>query len=220
MRILLLEDDAETARAVAEGLASRDFAVVQAADAPAALATIEAEVFDAAILDLMVPGGSGYEVLRRLREVSPGIPVIMLTARDALEERIEGLERGADDYVVKPFAFTELLARLRAALRRPPSRVEPLRLGALEVDPLRRRASHGETPLHLTPKEFELLQCLLERSGEIVSRSQLLEIVWGYRFEPGTNVVEVHVNRLRRKLELAGLRDLIRTQKGLGYVVG
>ena len=142
--MLLLEDDPGTASAVSSGLASSGYDVVTAADVDAACRSADAQRFDAAILDIMVPGGGGYAVLEYLRARTPGLPVLMLTARDAVADRVEGLERGADDYLVKPFAFVELAARLAALLRRPQTRVEPLTVGALTIDPLHRRALHGE----------------------------------------------------------------------------
>jgi DNA-binding response OmpR family regulator len=220
VRILLLEDDRPAAKAVAEGLTSQGYSVVSAADAEEAIARANAQEFDAAILDLMVPGGGGYPVLQALRARAPAVPVLILTARDSLEDRVEGLDRGADDYLVKPFAFLELAARLRALLRRPASRVEPVALGTLEIDPLRRRVRNGESVLNLTPKEFDLLLCLASRAGDVVTRKDLLRLVWGYEFDPGTNVVDVHVNRLRRKLEDAGAGELVRTVRGVGYVAG
>lgn len=218
MRILLLEDDPATSEAVALGLEASGYDVTAVGDVASAHAAMGAHSFDAAILDVLVPGGSGYDVLTALRAQQQTTPVLFLTARDTLEDRVEGLDRGADDYLVKPFAFTELLARLRAILRRPAVRVETLRWGDLEVDLLHRRATVGDTALNLTPKELELLHCLLERRGEVVSRRELLELVWGYRFDPGTNVVDVHVARLRSKLQDVGLADLIGTRRGLGYV--
>ena len=219
MRILLLEDDPVTSEAVAHGLTANGYCVTSVPDVGRAREALGRHAFDAAILDLSVPGGSGYDVLDALRAEQKGVAVLVLTARDTLEDRVEGLDRGADDYLVKPFAFTELLARLRAILRRPAARVEALRWGDLEVDLLHRRATVGDTALNLTPKELELLHCLLERRGEVVSRRELLEVVWGYRFDPGTNVVDVHVARLRSKLHDVGLADLIGTRRGLGYVV-
>lgn len=219
MRILLLEDDQVTSEAVTHGLEASGYSVTSVPDVVRAREALRRHVFDAAILDLMVPGGSGYDVLAALREESKGVAVLVLTARDSLEDRVEGLDRGADDYLVKPFAFTELLARLRAILRRPTTLVDLIRLRDLEVDLLHRRAVFRDQALNLTPKELELLHCLVERRGEVVSRRALLELVWGYRFDPGTNVVDVHVARLRGKLEAAGLGDLIHTRRGLGYVV-
>lgn len=219
MRVLLLEDDRETAHTLCKALAERGYEPAHADDCPAALDLISAQRFDAAVLDLVVPGGHGYEVLAALRRADPGTPVLILTARDAVADRVEGLERGADDYLVKPFAFAELLARLRALLRRPPRRVEPLQVGPLEIDPLHRRVACAGRPLELTRTEFELALCLAERPGEILTRRHILELVWGYRFDPGTNVVDVHVNRLRRKLEAVGVADRLRTVRGIGYVL-
>ena len=163
VRILLLEDDTVTAGAIASGLAQRGYEVEHAADVPTALAAVERISFDAAILDVMVPGGSGYDVLAALRAKSSGVPCLILTARDELADRVEGLDRGADDYLVKPFALVELAARLRALLRRPPTRVETVRLAGFEVDLLHRSARFGDVALALTPKELDLLHCLLAR---------------------------------------------------------
>lgn len=218
-RLLLLEDDRVTASAVTTGLIQRGYQIECAHDVPTARSVIERLHFDAAILDLMVPGGSGYDVLSELRARNSGIPVLILTARDGLDDRIEGLDRGGDDYLVKPFALVELAARLRALLRRPATRVEVAARGALEVDLLHRTARHGETAIALTPRELELLHCMLSRTGEVLTKRELLEVVWGYRFDPGTNVVEVHINRLRRKLDASGAGDCIRTVRGVGYSI-
>jgi DNA-binding response OmpR family regulator len=217
MRVLLLEDDPETARALREGLVARGYEVDHAAEVDEAEKLASERRFDAAVLDLMVPGGGGYAVLELLRAQAPGLPILILTARGSVQDRVEGLERGADDYLVKPFSFVELAARLAALLRRPQTRVEVVRVGGVEIDPLQRRAFHAGAPLNLTPKEFELLLCLGQRPGEVLTRKELLEIVWGYRFDPGTNVVDVHVTRLRRKLETSGTDGLIKTVRGIGY---
>jgi DNA-binding response OmpR family regulator len=219
VEILLLEDDSETARALCLGLRERGYAVAHAASASEGLRLVGNQCFDAAVLDLMVPDGDGFDVLNELRREGGTTPVLIVTARDSVAERVEGLERGADDYLVKPFAFAELLARLRALLRRPARRIEPLTAGPLALDPAHRRAEIGGRLLDLTRTEFELVLCMLERRGEVLTRRHLLELVWGYRFDPGTNVVEVHVARLRRKLEAAGVDDLIRTVRGVGYVL-
>jgi DNA-binding response OmpR family regulator len=218
-QLLLLEDDAATASAVAAGFESLGFAVSHAAEVSEALSLVDSRTFDAAILDLMVPGGSGYRVLQALREQDARVPVLVISARDRLEDRVDGLDRGADDYLVKPFAFTELAARVRALLRRPASNVAPIRSGVIEVDPLRRLARSGDRALDLTAKEFELLSCLVARQGEVLSRKEILRLVWGYDFDPGTNVVDVHVNRLRRKLESAEAMGVLRTVRGVGYVL-
>ncbi len=219
MHILLLEDDPPTAEALRAGFTRSGFEVTTAASAGDALAAVARTRFGAVILDVMVPGGSGYDVLADLRARGDDVPVLILTARDRVPERVDGLERDADDYLVKPFAFTELMARLRALLRRPARRVEPLRLDGLDIDLLHRRVlAHGRH-VDLTRVEFDILLALAEARGDAVTRRDLLATVWGYRFEPGTNVVDVHVARLRRKLESAGAASAIRTVRGIGYAL-
>lgn len=219
MQILLLEDDQETASALCRGFERCGIDVAWAASCPEALRLIEARRFDTVILDLMVPGGSGYEVLRRIRDGGDGVPVLILTARDEVPDRVEGLNRGADDYLVKPFAFVELLARLRAIGRRPSRRMEPVQIAGLEIDTVHRTVTLSERRVDVTRVEFDILLALSEQRGRAVTRRHLLETVWGYRFEPGTNVVEVHVARLRRKLEAGGAGDVIRTVRGVGYAL-
>jgi DNA-binding response OmpR family regulator len=220
VRVLLLEDDVETARALERGLAHEGHVVSVAHDVPSALKQLEERCFQLAVLDVMVPGGSGYDVLARLREQEPRAAVVMLTARGSVADRVAGLDHGADDYLVKPFSFAELSARLRAVTRR--GRTEPtrFRLGALEVDAIARTATVDGERLELTPTEFALLTTLLRAGGAGVGRAELLREIWGYDFDPGTNLVDVHVNRLRRKLEAAGLPDCVRTVRGLGYAAG
>jgi two-component system OmpR family response regulator len=219
VRILLLEDDAETAHAIERGLAAHGFEVALAGSVSAARDAVQLRRPDAAILDLMVPGGSGYDVMTLLRSADPHAPVLVLTARDGVDDRVAGLERGADDYLVKPFALSELIARLRAVLRRPRTRVAPLRSANLELDPLNRRAQVDGRLVNLSPTELALLQCLLENEGAAVTRSLLLETVWGYRFDPTTNVVDVHMSRLRQKLAGMGARVRIATHRGVGYAL-
>jgi len=217
VRILLLEDDLGTASALEKGLTLEGHRVSVAARARAALDLVAAETFDVAVLDVSVPDGSGYDVLAALREGLHPTQVLMLTARGSVEDRVEGLDRGADDYLVKPFSFAELAARLRALDRRPKPSSTELRSDALALDLIRRTATvHGER-LDLTPTEFSLLAALLRERGAPLSRRALLREVWGYEFDPGTNVVDVHVNRLRRKLEDRGLEDVIQTVRGSGY---
>jgi two-component system copper resistance phosphate regulon response regulator CusR len=219
VRLLFLEDDSETARSVSRALTERGFEVRHAGDVETALAALEETSPEAAVLDVRVPGGSGYQVLKAIRARDRHVPVLILTALDAVDQRVQGLERGADDYLVKPFAFSELVARLRALLRRPGRRLDLLQAGRVEIDPLRGRASCEGIRLELTRTEFALLQALSERRGEVLNRQLLLELVWGYRFDPGTNIVDVHVNRLRRKLADVGEAERIRTVRGVGYVV-
>ncbi|MEO6029781.1 MAG: response regulator transcription factor [Candidatus Binatia bacterium] len=220
MHVLLLEDDAATADALRAGLGRSGFTVTWAANAPDAVQQVASNRFDAVILDVVVPGGSGYDVLRRLRADGDDAPVLMLTARDRVQDRVDGLERGADDYLVKPFAFAELVARLRALLRRPQKRFETVRVAGIELDPVHRHASIEGRRLDLTRVEFDVLLALAEQDGRTLTRRDLLAAVWGYRFDPGTNVVDVHVGRLRRKLELAGATGAIRTIRGVGYALG
>ncbi|HKA15270.1 MAG TPA: response regulator transcription factor [Myxococcota bacterium] len=219
MRVLLLEDDVETASALEKGLSLEGHRVFVAARAREALELVAAEAFDVAVLDVSVPDGSGYDVLAALRAEHRPTQVLMLTARGRVEDRVEGLDRGADDYLVKPFSFAELAARLRALDRRPKPVATELRSEALALDLIRRTASVGGERLDLTPTEFSLLAALLRERGAPISRRALLREVWGYEFDPGTNVVDVHVNRLRRKLEDRGLEDVIRTVRGSGYAV-
>jgi DNA-binding response OmpR family regulator len=217
VRVLLLEDDQETAETLAQGLGQEGHEVALAKDVRSALALVAEHRFDAAVLDLMVPGGSGYDVLEVLRKCEPRVPALLLTARSAVEERVVGLDRGADDYLVKPFSFPELAARVRALGRRGAEQPSRLRSGELELDLLRRHALAGGVRLDLTQIEFALLAALLRAGGDAVSRRELLRDVWNLAFDPGTNVVDVHVNRLRRKLEDAGLSSVVRTVRGQGY---
>jgi two-component system OmpR family response regulator len=219
LKILFLEDDEQTAQTLTRGLEEHGFDVLHAGDVPSALARLAQAPVDAAILDVRVPEGSGYDVLEVIRARALHVPVLMLTALDSVADRVEGLERSADDYLVKPFAFAELLARLRALLRRPARRVETIVVEAVEIDPVHRIAQAGGRRLDLTRTEFDLLLAFAERRGEVLNRGVLLELVWGYRFDPGTNIVDVHVNRLRRKLADAGCAELIRTLRGVGYEI-
>jgi two-component system OmpR family response regulator len=220
MKILVLEDDAPTAAALETGLGREGHTVRVARDVAGAVAAIARESFDVAVLDLSVPGGSGYDVLARLRRVASPPYVLVLTARGEVSDRVEGLDRGADDYLVKPFSFIELAARVRALERRRQAREARLCSGALELDLLQRHATVSGARMELTPTEFSLLAALLQARGEPVTRGQLLREVWGYDFDPGTNVVDVHVNRVRRKLEDRGLGELVRTLRGQGYAAG
>jgi two-component system OmpR family response regulator len=220
MRVLLLEDDTETLEALRKGLARDGHEVAAVGDAPSALALVEAREFDAAVLDIGVPGGSGFDVLAALRRRRASARVLLLTARGDVADRVAGLDRGADDYLVKPFSFAELAARLRALERRRQDEETEFVVAGLRLDLLRRSAFASGRPLSLTPLEFGLLAALVRADGEPQSRSALLRELWGYDFDPGTNVVEVHVNRVRRKLEDAGVRGLVRTVRGRGYAVG
>jgi two-component system OmpR family response regulator len=214
MRILLVDDDPKLSRALAKGLRAHAYAVDVAADSDAALLRTAVYDYDVVLLDVMLPGQDGFAVCRALRERGVAAPVLMLTARDAVGDRIRGLDAGADDYLPKPFDFGELLARIRALLRRAPADRDPeLRAGVLVVDP----ASHAVTldgrAIELTAREFAVLEYLIRHPGEVVSRTELLEHVWDENFDGSTNVVDVYVGYLRRKLRA----PLIETVRGVGF---
>ena len=218
-RILVVDDDDQIAAIVRDGLARTGYRVELAADGPAALAAVRAHPFDLVVLDLLLPGMDGVEVCRQLR-TQGGPPVIMLTARDAVAEKIAGLESGADDYLTKPFVLAELVARVRAVLRRHAPRPQaPLRVADLTLDARGRRAWRGERTLELTAREFDLLECLMQHAGQVLPHSVLLEQVWGYDFEGESNAVKVYVAYLRQKLNAAGEPDLIHAVRGVGYVL-
>jgi DNA-binding response OmpR family regulator len=220
MKILLLEDDRETAAALEKGLAREGHRVAVANDLDTGMRLAGEQCFEAAVLDVVLPGGTGFDVLERLRTGQQPPYVLMLTARGSIEDRVEGLDRGADDYLVKPFSFLELAARLRALERRQHAPTTRLVRGGLELDLVARIATAGTQRLPLTPTEFSLVVALLQAQGAPVTRRQLLREVWGYDFDPGTNVVDVCVNRVRRKLEDAGISEGVRTIRGQGYAAG
>lgn len=216
-RILLVDDETKLVHSLTQGLEEDGYSVVSATTGDAALQLIQDERFDAAILDWMLPGQSGIELLRALRQSGNLTPVLLLTARDSIDDRVEGLDAGADDYLVKPFAFEELLARLRVILRR--RSTGPLRVADLDLDPVRRVASRSGNVLDLSSREFELLEYLMRNSGKTVSRIMLARDVWRDP-EPGlSNVVDVYINYLRKKLEHGGRSRMIHTVRGQGYVL-
>lgn len=219
MRVLLLEDDVETGDALAAGLTAEGHAIALARDVGTSLQILTAQSFDVAILDIMAPGGSGYDVLAEIRRGQLDTGVLLLTALGSVDDKVRGLDHGADDYLVKPFSFAELAARLRSIERRRNDvQATHYRIGDLEVDPMNRFASVNDSRIDLTPIEFGLLLALLKGRGDTLSRRELLREVWGYDFDPGTNIVDVHVNRLRRKLrDAGGPSDFISTVRGIGY---
>lgn len=220
MRILVIEDEAKTAKFLKKGLEETGYVVDVAGDGLLGLELAREMSFDLVILDVMLPGLDGWEVLSRLRQTGRRTMVLMLTARDAIHERVQGFELGADDYLVKPFAFSELLARARSLLRRaPPPPPQTIRLADLEIDLTRHRATRAGQRLDLTAKEFLLLSLLARHPGEVLSRTLIAEAVWDMNFDSDTNVVDVNVRRLRGKVDDPFPLKLIHTVRGAGYVL-
>ena len=219
MRVLLVEDEPRAAAVLAKGLREQSYAVDVATDGEAAIFQAATTDYDALILDVMLPRHDGFAVCRSVRQSGNTVPILMVTARDAVDARIEGLDCGADDYLVKPFDFGELLARLRAVVRRgrQPLLPERIAIGALTLETRGRRALVGARELALTAKEYALLEYLVRRAGEVVTRSEIAEHVWDEHYDPLSNVVDVYIQWLRRKIEEAGVDPPIRTRRGEGY---
>jgi DNA-binding response OmpR family regulator len=220
MRILLVEDDRRIARFVAKGLREQAYAVDVTGDGDEAFYKLSINDYDAVILDVMIPGRDGFQVCRDMRSAGIAVPVIMLTARDTVQDRITGLDSGADDYLIKPFAVTELLARLRALLRRGQVvRPATIRIADLLLDTHAQSATRSGRELSLTSKEYALLEYLAREGGRVVSRAEIAEHVWDENFDPLTNLIDVHINRLRRKVDNAFSTKLIHTRRGAGYIL-
>ena len=220
MRILLVEDEPDAATILAKGLREQSHAVDIAADGEAALAQAGLSEYDLIILDVMLPRVDGFEVCRRLRDGGSTVAILMLTARDAIEDRIEGLDTGADDYLVKPFDFHELLARVRALLRRGPAlRPEIIAVADLKIETRARKISRAGNTIELTAKEYALLEYLARRADEVVTRTDIAEHVWDENFDPFSNLIEVYIQRLRRKIDDNHAVKLIRTKRGEGYML-
>jgi two-component system copper resistance phosphate regulon response regulator CusR len=220
MRVLLVEDDPQIARIIRKGLTENAYAVDTVTTGEAALYEASVGNFDAIVLDVIIPAPDGMEVSRRLRAAKINVPILMLTARDAVSDRIEGLDAGADDYLVKPFQFSELLARLRALLRRGgPTHSTVIDVGGLEIDTRSHRARLDGHPIPLTTKEYALLEFLARNAGRIVGRAEIADHVWNEEFDPFSNLIEVYVNRLRRNIEKVSDRKWIHTVRGSGYML-
>jgi len=220
MRILLVEDEPSAAQMLAKGLREQSYAVDVATDGEAAVYQAGINDYDLVILDVMLPLKDGFEVCRDLRAEGLTFPILMLTARDAPPDRVAGLDMGADDYLTKPFDFHELLARLRALLRRGPAlRPETVEIADLSIDMRARRVKRGGRQIELTAKEYALLEYLARRAGEVVTRAEIAEHVWEENFDPFSNLIEVYVQRLRRKIDEGHAPKLLRTRRGEGYVL-
>lgn len=222
MRILLVEDEPDAALLIARGLREQAFAVDIAADGEQAARCAYETNYDAIILDVMLPKGDGLSVCRQIRARGALTPILLLTALDAVESRIQGLDNGADDYLTKPFAFGELLARLRAIIRRGTRPIVPeiLAVGDLTLDTRSREAKRGPRTIRLTAREYALLEFFARRPGEVIGRPEIAEHVWDEQYDPFSNVIDVYVQRLRRKLDAKGEPPLIVTRRGEGYVFG
>jgi two-component system OmpR family response regulator len=219
MKILVAEDDSDTAGFISRGLDEIGHNVLLATDGLDALHLLSTEQIDVAVLDRMLPQLDGISIIRRARAAGIEVPTLVLTALGRIEDRVLGLEAGADDYLVKPFAFSELAARVTALARRKPLHQDQNRLqhGELVLDLLKRQVLRGETPILLQAREFRILEELMREEGKVVTRTMLLERVWNYHFDPQTNIVDTHISRLRSKLNEGGKLDLIETVRGVGY---
>ena len=221
MRALIVEDDRAIAEFVGRGLREAGFAVDQASDGDTGLELALTEPYDVAIVDLMLPQRDGLSLIDELRRRGHTTPVLILSARRSVDDRVRGLQSGGDDYLTKPFAFAELLARVQALVRRATRAPEPttLTIGDLTLDLLSRRVTRGSTPIELRPREFALLEYLMRNPGKVVSKTMILSHVWDYTFDPQTNIVDVLVSRLREKIDRPFDRKLLRTVRGVGYVL-
>jgi two-component system, OmpR family, response regulator len=220
MRILVIEDDPTVGQYVKRGLEEHRWAVDLVADGQEGEERASSEAYDLVILDMRLPTKSGTEVLHSLRAKGFERPVLVLTAQDAVDAKVATLRAGADDYVTKPFAFEELLARVEALARRPRALAAPvLRVGDLEIDQSTREVRRGGVPIEVTPKEYTVLEYLARHAGRVMSRTLITEYAWGYHFDPGTNIVDVVINHLRKKVDAGHARKLITTVRGVGYVL-
>ena len=219
MRALVVEDDDKIASFIVKGLKENGFAVDHSPDGESGLVLGQTVDYDAIVLDLMIPRLDGLSLLKLLRKAKPAVPILILSAKSSVQDRVKGLQFGADDYLTKPFAFTELLARIQALLRRRTQSEEPttLRIHDLHIDLLSREVTRGDATIDLQPREFSLLEFLARNAGRVVTKTMILEHVWDYHFDPQTNVVDVLISRLRNKVDPN--KDLIHTIRGVGYVL-
>ena len=221
MRVLVVEDDTDTAAYIVEGLRQSGHLADQVADGRDALFLATSNSYDVMVIDRMLPGLEGLALVQSIRGTGVQTPILFLTARGGIDDRVAGLEAGGDDYLIKPFAFSELHARLAALARRPPltQTATKLRVADLEMDLLGRRVKRGDSIVDLQPREFLLLEYFMRNAGRVVTRTMLLEHVWEFHFDPKTKIVETHISRLRSKLNKSGAAELIHTVRGSGYVI-
>ncbi len=219
MKILLVEDEENVADFIRRGLEEEGFVVDVSYDGKDGFVKATSGEYDLMILDIMLPGVDGIDLCKLIRMKEIITPILMLTAKDTVEDKVKGLDSGADDYLTKPFSFDELLARIRALIRRKSLSVEPLHCADLKLDPLKRKVSRAGKEIYLRPKEFALLEFLLRNKNMVMSRAEILKNVWGYDFDPSTNVVDVHINFLRDKIDREYEKKLIRTVRGAGYMI-
>jgi DNA-binding response OmpR family regulator len=219
MRILIIEDEKGVAGFIKKGLEEELYGVDVANDGEEGLSLADTAGYDLIVLDVMLPRMNGIDVCKRIRQKGMKTPVLMLTARDAVQDKVHGLDSGADDYLTKPFLFDEFLARVRALLRRKNTDLSKLQCKDLKIDVQTHRAYVGNRELMLRPKEFALLEYLLRNKGRVVSRTQILENIWGYNYDTTTNIVDVHINALREKIGLIFTSEYIRTVRGIGYII-
>jgi len=222
MKILLVEDDQATAAFIEKGLRQAGHEVDHSANGRDGLVLATTVTYDAVVIDRLLPGLDGLALVKTARSAGVQTPVLLLTARSGIEDRVEGLEAGADDYLGKPFAFSELMARLNALARRPPmhsGEATVLGVGDLVMDLVARKVRRGEQPIELMPREFKLLEVLMRNRGRLMTRTMLLERVWDFRFDPKSSIVETHVSRLRAKVDRPFDTPLIRTERGMGYIL-
>ena len=220
MKILIIEDDPTVGQYVKRGLEEQRWGVDLVTQGEEGEQRAASEAYDLVVLDMRLPGRSGMQVLHNLRARGFERPVLVLTAQDAVDAKVQALRAGADDYVTKPFALEELLARVEALSRRPQTIAAPvLRVGDLELDKTTRRVTRGSDPIELTPKEYSVLEYLMRHAGRVMSRTLITEYAWDYHFDPGTNIVDVVINHLRKKIDAGHPRKLIHTVRGVGYVI-
>ena len=221
MRILIIEDDAETASYILDGLRNGGHVADHASDGRDGLVLAASGGYDVIIIDRMLPGLDGLAIVKTVRGAGHKAPILFLTARGGIDDRVEGLEAGGDDYLTKPFAFSELVARLNALARRPPltQHQTSLRVGDLDMDLIARRVSRAGKDIELQPREFQLLEYMMRNAGRVVTRTMLLEKVWEFHFDPKTKIVETHISRLRAKIDRGANQELIHTVRGSGYVI-